>query len=640
MTDSRDAQRADSLRDGRVRESFGRLCAGVFIAVLILALVPWTSQPTGHVKVLWYQLGAALAAMGWAAGGVGPNWRGAAREPLALLFLSFVALNAAAVAASLNPLYSAMQWTRLAALLAIFLGSGAWLRSSDRVWSACRWVCWAMAAASVYGFGQHFGYDPFPWDTELAERFGFLKQGPSTLGNPNVASHALVLAIVLASGLALGTRNWVYWGVAALFVAHLGLTHTRGALLALGAAAALGVMAAIARRMFVGSGMRTYAPVAGLAVLAVLLASAAMAASTITRGAGAPFDDSIVLRYHAFHGAARMAQAAPLLGYGPGGYELANPPFWSDHEQRVYAEQGLFNDHVHNEPLEFAVEAGLPASVLFCAILLIAVLRNLRHAAAGGMWALRLMLAAFFAAFFVDGLFGFNFHAPVSGVLCAAALGATVGLETSAGPVKLGWVTRTVLAITAVLLATVATLDFAGELIKQRGRGALQKGAPEYAADAFARATKLKAYDWTSWYLRGRAAIALGKTDQAIEHFEAALDRNPNHVPALLALGRSGLSQASNDSAVALDAVADTIEKARRLSPYSAEAHDLTGRLEMLRASRGPNDDSGANADIWARAEAAFERASELAGEMRRRYIPYWRRREPRKVNSKKRKKH
>ena len=101
-----------------------------------------------------------------------------------------------------------------------------------------------------------------------------------------------------------------------------------------------------------------------------------------------------------------------------------------------------------------------------------------------------------------------------------------------------------------------------------------------------------------------RQPLSQATLEQARERFEAALAESPDHVPALVGLGRAWLNLATgwyHPPAVAGDHAAESLRRALALEPGHATAHVLLGAIEH-----------GFERD-WTRARRSFQRALALA---------------------------
>ncbi|HRI89951.1 MAG TPA: O-antigen ligase family protein, partial [Candidatus Hydrogenedentes bacterium] len=458
-----------------------RVALSLYCAILVLAVFPFTNNPTGDVKYLVTAWAAGLLVffLSWSI------WRGKVLRAGDGILLPLVAALAvvyvASLAQSLNVSWSLLVVCRLLAVALLCWVASRAIRTVAGAIALTKWFCIAVAVASLYGFLQRAGWDPLPWD-ESHKMLEEYKNMPATFGNPNLAGHVLVMATILS--VAVGSLTGHRWLMllAPLFVAHLLITQHRAGLIALASGAALYAAATLAtrglRRTPSASLFRTIA-LFSLFVVAGLVAGVAVMLAR--NGTLYPNDLSAFMRMNSVLSAAQMIVSRPILGFGAGMYPIENARYWTPFEQDWYAVERRLNTHAHSDVLETGVEAGLFGAGLHLAIALCAIgwclyafytreRQEDRRLAIG--------MAAMFTAFAVDGIAGFPFRAPVSSGLYFVLIGVAHGV----------FATRTVstgkprsnarkLAPLLVLFALCAaiymeTRSFASQYLLLRGRGA------------------------------------------------------------------------------------------------------------------------------------------------------------------------
>lgn len=577
-------------------EKTPRILLGILFVFVVIAIFPLTPEPASDIKTLLYQLFAFILLVVWLMSSRG--LRGSFQRPnsLTVVLTAFLALNLLATLVSLDPRYSLFrEFSKLASLFVIFLVATAIFQSEKHVWNFVAVACAAAALASLYGYLQTAGLDPFPWGNDK----GTLHSAPATFGNPNYASHALAPILVLAAGLAFQRkRHWALIPIA-LITAHLFITGTRSSFAALIAAAALVLVALLIARA------RT-SPTRGILLtfsLLLVLAAGAITAVGIytnaTSGRIYPYGGGVAIasRYHSFFGACRLVQEKPFLGHGPGMYRVVNVKHWTPFEKQIFKEKNEMNFHVHNEPLEIAVDAGIPAAVAYMAVLFLGVCCGLWLWYSPGTPALRslgLTLAAFYVCFFVDGLFGFNFHVPVSSLLLFISLGATVGIlkkrsAAAGGPDRVRrpvhWAAAVLIVVWAGGFAALAVRDFTAQFLHQRGRGAYDQEYFAAAADCYQKAATLAPYDWNHWHWVGLSEKRLGNETSAIGAFQQALRLNPFQYHTYLALAEALLRSASTSlDSTSLHEAESAAGKAIQIDGLLPEPHEILGQAKLLEA--------------------------------------------------------
>jgi putative inorganic carbon (HCO3(-)) transporter len=206
----------------------------------------------------------------------------------------------------------------------------------------------------------------------------------------------IILAMTLPRLAGFGRRAW--WAVPGWLagVAALGLTFVRGAWIAFAMAVAAGILTRRRHVLILG----------GAAVAAVLFALAMPGVMPRARSIGDANDPTTRERLAMFDAGKRLLQEHPITGIGPGQVKHAYP---------VYAPPDAVRrstSHLHNSPLQVAVERGVPGLALWLAIWAVFFVRASRIAASlppGDDRALVLGCIIAIGAFLVGGLFEHNF---------------------------------------------------------------------------------------------------------------------------------------------------------------------------------------------------------------------------------------
>ena len=231
---------------------------------------------------------------------------------------------------------------------------------------------------------------------------------------------------------------------------------------------------------------------------------------------------------------------------------------------------------------------------------------------ASGQRTLGLALAALFFAFLVDGFFGFNAHVPVSAVLLFVLLGGMAGIwprkaSPSREPRRGAWsvVTRGAVVAIGLAILVVSTREFLSQYSERKGEGAYHLGEYEKAYQGLSTAAALAPHDWHVQFKLGGVLSTAGRPDLAIPCFLRTLELNPSYVVATLQLARaefdSVLKGMAEDPDQALDRARTHADESLDFYPGFPEAHDLLGRVSILRAQQ-LEDTPEADA-AWAEAE-------------------------------------
>ncbi len=589
-----------------------RVFFALLLLAVILALYPYTQDATGPIKYLLIAWGAFIAAAILAILGTLQKVPWQTPRVFFRILAAFVGLTLAAALLSDHAGHAMVTWRRFALLFIVYLLATRAYRKPRHISGLMLVACIGVAISTLYAIFQYFGLDPFPWESKDAPIY---RELPGTFGNPNYAAHTMILCIVMSVSLA--ARRWTRWAAAfgILFLVHMYFTGQRGGLVGLTMAAAL-VLIARALRHHVRAPRRAIA--ATLIITALLIPVGLGATMIITKartGVALPLERQLLLRYHAYDGASRMLLANPLLGYGPGNYQIENPFFWTLEEQDWFAMLRKMNQHVHNDILEAGMDAGFPGALVYLLFLLAGMGQGLMLAFTANSPHRRRLgwtFAALFCAFLVDGTLGFNLRVPVSAFLIFLLAGAFDGLHLHAAvspPVPARsrnvLVFRFGLVLFALLLAVYETRVFYAEKELQFGRGAFLADAFTRADAHFERAEELCPWQWSAPFERAKCALrisqyletekhpaeAFAMRNKAIEHFDRSVTRNPSYVLSLLGSAETSLSLGYARTEYNRDSRDQYLEKARRaaekattLCPLMPESHDVLGRVASLRA--------------------------------------------------------
>lgn len=620
-----------------------RVGIAAFVVVLVVAMFPLSPRPAIDIKIVIYQIAAALFAGIWLCGVL------AGRVPLTwprmfgpvLVFMLF--RHAVSLAPEEFHAVVVLDLSRTFCLMMLFLVASQVYATTNQVRPVLIAVCIGVGLSTVYAFAQRAGIDPFPWDAEQQETATYLEM-PGTFGNPNIAGHALILALIFAGYLTtVRSTRWCVLFIP-LFLSHLYLTHFRAGLLALASGVAVAVLASLVIR-FRRPPYRTAQITVTVALAGAAAAFALVAAYVYVAPAKNPLlDDSLLLRYNAYYGAAAMIAERPIDGFGPGMYAIENPPYWTEYEQRWLAEKHLLNRHVHSDVLEAWVETGIGGALAYVLFLLIGVYGSIRFAAQseGETRRFALMMAAFFATFATDGLFGFNSRVPVTGALLFLMAGlleaacrvpplshrrrkslrkqssGSVQTSESTPPPAAARVCAVLMLAMLIVTTTIGGRDFLAKAFAQSAKNALAFGAHEAADRYSATAIRMAPHNTVAHVVRADVELQLGAPDRAIDQLELALAERPNDIPILLALARAHMASATNGAKVgdrdnigqALKRAEDAANRALALCPYLPDALENLGRATLAAAQLGEDEQPNAQ-----RAETRFLDALRNGGE-------------------------
>jgi hypothetical protein len=269
--------------------------------------------------------------------------------------------------------------------------------------------------------------------------------------------------------------------------------------------------------------------------------------------------------------AARMIEAHPLMGVGPGAFSEVYPS--------VLRAGGNEVRHAHNLPLELAAELGVPlglvATVAFAVVFLGPLLRPARQAPA---W--RLGAAAGLAAFAIQNLVDFTAFFP--SLLWLAALLRGVLAEQGEGAPAWARIPGA-LAIAAAAIVVAAT--GLSQDARRQAADLLASGEVERAAVVARRAAAVAPFEADAHLLRGAVFLETGALLPALRETERALDLTPVRPSAHAQ--RARIRAALGD----LPGAHADLVRAAELFPahtaYAVEARAVAEQLARAYARRG-----------------------------------------------------
>lgn len=577
-----------------------RVLVRIYLVVLILAVYPYSYRPTVDIKnfVTATSICAVSILLLWSVRSTSfPRHRLSLISVLVLLF-AFTNLLSALVSDYRLPSLMATRSVMLMATL--FLIVSLTHRRSDDCIDTFTFLALAVAASSLYGFCQRVGWDPLPWEGIATEEYRGL---PATFGNPNYAAHVLITAILIAGFLALQRRSWWFAASGILMLAHLYMTKSRGGVISLASAIVLIVIVTVVRRFnrspFRGAmlSLLLFALVAFGGVVVILVGV------KLSDGRFLPLDESLLLRYNSYFGATQMIMTNPILGFGPGGFELENPRFWTPFEQYWFAVRHMINRRVHNDYLEAGVETGLPGMGVFTSILVSCITLGLLAAfnpASKKRARLGLLLAGCWCAISVDALFGFTSRTPTSMAVMFVLAGMLDGMYQPRGglenmshsrrPLKIALLAASIFAVVNMGLAFRA---FTAQVLLQNARAVRAAGASELADDLLAQGERKAPWNPVFATLRAQIALDANQPSAARSHLVRALSLSPNGILNIESLAHASLldilDQTRADSTTPIDAAAaEAVEKyallALQYCPQLPESHSVLGTLYYLKA--------------------------------------------------------
>ena len=338
------------------------------------------------------------------------------------------------------------EWFRragsLTAIALVLILTAATLLTRREIKVALAWLVWAGVPATAYGLVQLVGADPYQWNNQ-----GWIV---STFGNPNFAAAGLSMLALLTAGLALTKTYGTPWRVLmaplAALEALLALqTGSSQAIFALAAGVGAGALAWLLR----WDNARRAVAVLGLAAVGAIGFVLTLIA-LFGLGPLVPFisSDTLMFRQWYWGAAVGMATSHPILGVGPDGYGRFYGEFRSEQAAEMFT---LGASAAHDVPLQWAATVGIPAALLYVALMISVAVIVLRRIWVQGPSAspLALPLLAVWAAYQVQSLVSID-AIPIAmlGWLSTGLLLAVTAQDRSSSSTSFGtWVAAGALAL-------------------------------------------------------------------------------------------------------------------------------------------------------------------------------------------------
>ena len=404
-----------------------------------------------------------------------------------------------------------------------------------------------------------------------------------TLGNPNWVGAYLAVTLPLALA-----RLWSAekrgerarsWLIAGLILVGLTLTLARGAWLA--AACGVGALMLLDRR----NEPRRAAVTCLIVAVALGAGIAWMSFGRHEVALALGRSGSLAGRIRMWQVSAAMTGARPLFGWGPGRFAGVYPAYQRSY---VLARAGDLStdltDHPHNEYLYWAAEAGVPAALALCAVLVLA----LRQAIVAPCWRRAAPLAAGLATLAVYSLGDVPLRLPATatlGCLLVAAILSVASDRRAAIARDLSTAERLALAVFAALAVGQGARLFTVERHLADARIALQAGNAVAAAAAAQQGLDLEPGQGELWSIVAHARAALGDDDGALVAAQRARTLLPEpHLWYLIAdiKRRQGRPERARTE---LQELSETLPGLLRPRILIGELYAEAGQTELARAT-------------------------------------------------------
>lgn len=451
----------------------------------------------------------------------------APRSTLARLIAAFLGWCALSIIGSVYLHDSAIELSRLAALAAWFFMAGTLLGSENEPDAAARrlWLLGAivLGADVVAGIAlQNFFFSTDPDFKHNPRQF-------STFFNPNLLANYCALALPLTLALlAKARRNRALLLFAALslplILSGLVLTSSKGGFLsALVALLVFCVAAWRARKHRIAAILQARRRLFVVPALLLFLLGGVLLQKTLLprlQAARSGEDNSTMFRAYTWRGTLRMAEARPLLGWGPGSYPTAYPQFAITGYTRT----------AHQVWLQLAAESGFPAALLLLAACGTGAFYGWRALKNDGDWASGAGAMGTVAAFTTHGCTDSGWSITSIALLLVTALALLDSLNSNRqspivnrqSSISYRWV---FLAVFFALLTAGTRRMVSGEDVAEKARDLLVKGAPEMALQTAREATEIDRFNARLWHKLGRIEQATGQGASAAHNANVAFFR-------------------------------------------------------------------------------------------------------------------
>lgn len=378
-----------------------------------------------------------------------------------VLFGALVVWMAVADALAVNPAKAFMSnfermdgWVTLIHLFAFFVVAGAVL-GADKLWR--KWWLTFLAGATLVCIYAVF---------QVAGVFAIHQGGvrvDATFGNAEYLAAYLLFTIAVSLWQAFESKKvWMRWLLYALTILELIIlyyTATRGAILGLVGAAILG---SVLWMIESGKRGRRFAAAALIALVVIsggfyLVRNSSFVQNdpTLARIASISLASGAT-RFTIWHMALEGVAARPVTGWGQEGF---NYVFNQYYEPSLYGQEQWF-DRAHDIFLDWMVAGGIPAFLLFVALLVATVIALYR---ADVTRTERVMLISALAAYAFQGLFVFDnlfTYVPLAAILAMAHIASSKPIKQIDEPAVISEQNLMTLALPIIVVILVVVLWF------------------------------------------------------------------------------------------------------------------------------------------------------------------------------------
>lgn len=386
---------------------------------------------------------------------------------------------------------------------------------------------------------------------------------PNALAGFLVLAFAPTLAWIWVRG-----RSWVTWmkWLALLFAGGLmafclALTGSRGGFVAFAAMAMAGLFCFVLK----GSRRTRWVVIALLAVAGIFV----LAQRSGLIGLGT---ESVAARRDYWRGAMAIARDHPWLGTGPGTFGSIYPKYKTASTEEAQL--------VHNNFLQMWSDSGMVAFLVFSLLWLVALRDAFELARQRTGDAAAIAICAALAGWTVHSLMDFDLYVPGVAMPAFLLLGMLQGLKELPQVRSVAPREQTRLAVGTVCVAVVAgVLWMEGRSLMAgfaHGRvRKLERRNPAAALAATQRSIELAPRNAQYYAVAGDLAVNLGRFEEAIQHYRAAIGCDPYRASYHWRLARALATAGKHD-----DQVLEQLRLAHTLNPTKQLYREDLDRLE------------------------------------------------------------
>ena len=425
-------------------------------------------------------------------------------------------------------------------------------------------------------------------------QFKFIPQSSlpaATFGNPNMAADYLV--IVLPSLIAMGVAQkkmlyrWFLFAVLLLSLIYLYNTHSRGGWLAIFCAVLfMGFLYAVKKynRGFIKRGL----------TIAVILFACLLPAILFTKSGNRILNAALSeYRITAWRNSIEMIRNKPIQGFGSGNFKI----FYPAYSYRAVVDKAVdttrYLGRAHNDFIQIAAELGIPGFLLFVLIPVCGLViswRLLRQSGNSSFYPAIVGVAGGLIAFMVSAFFSFPMQRSLPPLLVFSYCGILAilnGYPTGQNkkmiikqPRLIGLILVFLIGFSGVALLRFNIRNMACERYYLEAISMEKRGMDRNALSASLNALQYNTHRTDVLTTMGRAYIAAGELDRAIETLERVISKTPYNLNALFFLGIAYANSDRNEKALAI------FKRVLQIKPDFIEAQKIICSLKAQGKAR------------------------------------------------------